>query len=473
MNDGFDFPRLRLSRQQIRLIKLQYEPRLASCICCNMTVHDLKPDLKYTALSYMWGEESCNKISINGDDFYIYDNLFDFLTLRSTNAEICRNTYLWVDQICIDQSNIDESNHQVNLMSKIYQVATSTIVWLGLPGKGNAMGGNVASKVTSAIRELVCTSQSLTRIAIPVEDFIAPAELNSAADVLCRHPLGIIRLLESAEFWKRLWIIQEILLSKHVVLQCGPHTIEWAHLERCFELWVPLDQKLTTASFAYSALQGSDSKDLVDNPQDATSGSNPKRVSIQDDGLEQLGYLVQRKKRFLSGDSIGLTWKEALQLSRESMCSRIHDKVFGLLGIVRVPLRFHANYNISLRDLFNTVLKLEIEEEPDARSAMVQRSGPPIFTHIREASFLAKVLQLDLSNTEVQKIVEEIYLQAGRREYVEALLPELSGDSRWSLLHNHLVDIMSALGLASLTRNVCTLKAPEPVDPQLAEAMGR
>lgn len=310
MKNGFNYSRLRLASQQIRLIKLQYEPRLASHISYNTTVHDLKPDLKYTALSYMWGEESYNKISINSNDFYVYNNLFDFLTLHSTNTDICRNTYLWVDQVYIDQSNIDERNHQVNLMSKIYQLATSTIVWLGLPGKpgkGNAMGGNVASKVTSAIRELVCTSQSSTRIAVPVEGSIAPAELNAAADVLCRHPLGIIRLLESADFWKKLWIIQEILLSEHVFLQCGPHTIEWAHLERCFDLWVPLDRKLTTASFSYSALRGSGSKDLVDTPQDATPSPTPKRVSVRNEGVQQFGYLVQRKKRFLYGDSNGLT----------------------------------------------------------------------------------------------------------------------------------------------------------------------
>jgi hypothetical protein len=46
MEDDFNFPRLRLDSQQIRLIKLQYEPRLASSICCNMIVHDLKPDLE-------------------------------------------------------------------------------------------------------------------------------------------------------------------------------------------------------------------------------------------------------------------------------------------------------------------------------------------------------------------------------------------------------------------------------------------
>jgi hypothetical protein len=222
-------------------------------------------------------------------------------------------------------------------MSKIYQSATSTIAWLGLPGKGNAMGGEVASKVASAIRELASSSQPSTRIPIPVEDVVERFELNSAADRLCRHPLGIIRLIESAAFWKRVWIIQEILLSKHVVLHCGPHIIEWAHFERCFDLWVPLDRKLTTSNFIYSALLKSEN--VVDKPQDAAQGPSPERVSMRDYGVQQLGYLVQRKRRFLSGDSNDLTWKEALQLSRESLCSQIHDEMFGLLGIVHTSLQ--------------------------------------------------------------------------------------------------------------------------------------
>jgi hypothetical protein len=207
MNEGFNYPRLNTDSQQIRLMKLHYEPRLASLLSCTITVHDLKSDLNYTALSYMWGKESRNKISINGIDFHIYDNLFDFLTLQSADAEFCQDTYLWVDQVCINQSDIGERNHQVNLMSKIYQSATSTIVWLGLPGKGNAMGGDVASKVASAIHGLALISQPSTRIPIPVEDAVESAELNSAADRLCQHPLGIIRLIESAAFWKRVWSI--------------------------------------------------------------------------------------------------------------------------------------------------------------------------------------------------------------------------------------------------------------------------
>lgn len=358
-------------------------------------------------------------------------------------------------------------------MSKIYQLATGTIVWLGLTDKGNAMNGVVASKVAKAIKEIVCTHQSSTRVEIPCEDFILPTELCSAADVLCQHPLGIIRLLNSAAYWRRLWIIQEIILSQHLVLQCGPHTIDWTGFDRCFDLWVPLDQKLTTASFGYSAT--SYSKELVDKTQVELSNSTPKKVSTSDSGLQQLGYLVQRKRRHVSIEGNGLTWKEAFQLSQGSICSHTHDKIFGLLGIVRSSLRFQADYDKSLYKLFNIVMGLEIEEEPDARSAMTQRFGPPILTYNREASLLSDSLKLGLRWSEVGKIVEDFYLRTGRWEYLASFIPELFGEphsSPWDHERAYNADLTNALGIAPIayTDHVC--KAPEPVDPELAAAIG-
>ena len=38
--------------------------------------------------------------------------------------------YLWIDQLCIDQHNTSERNHQVNMMSQVYAKAASIVVWL-------------------------------------------------------------------------------------------------------------------------------------------------------------------------------------------------------------------------------------------------------------------------------------------------------------------------------------------------------
>jgi hypothetical protein len=40
-------------------------------------------------------------------------------------------TNIWVDAICIDQSNLEERKQQVQLMAKIYSKAHRVIVWLG------------------------------------------------------------------------------------------------------------------------------------------------------------------------------------------------------------------------------------------------------------------------------------------------------------------------------------------------------
>jgi hypothetical protein len=38
---------------------------------------------------------------------------------------------LWVDAICIDQTDASEKSYQVGLMARIYMQAHQVIVWLG------------------------------------------------------------------------------------------------------------------------------------------------------------------------------------------------------------------------------------------------------------------------------------------------------------------------------------------------------
>lgn len=40
-------------------------------------------------------------------------------------------TSLWIDSVCIDQTNIEEKSGQVALMGEIYKNADKVIVWLG------------------------------------------------------------------------------------------------------------------------------------------------------------------------------------------------------------------------------------------------------------------------------------------------------------------------------------------------------
>ena len=96
----------------------------------DLTVDSLNyDDLHYTALSYTWsGPVSENVIIIGGLPLRITENLE--LALRRFRGPI-RSKNMWVDAICINQSDNEEKSVQVSLMGDIYANATRTMVWLG------------------------------------------------------------------------------------------------------------------------------------------------------------------------------------------------------------------------------------------------------------------------------------------------------------------------------------------------------
>jgi hypothetical protein len=87
----------------------------------------------YEALSYVWGNpDETLPICVDGGQFPVTLNLHAALShLRDRSFE----RIIWVDAVCIDQTNSEERKKQVQLMAKIYSKAHRVIVWLG---KGSA-----------------------------------------------------------------------------------------------------------------------------------------------------------------------------------------------------------------------------------------------------------------------------------------------------------------------------------------------
>ena len=81
----------------------------------------------YEALSWCWGTAPPDSsINIRKGRFKfckkVQPDLFAALkALRSPRQD----RYLWIDAICIDQHNVGEKNHQVEMMSAIYGRAKS------------------------------------------------------------------------------------------------------------------------------------------------------------------------------------------------------------------------------------------------------------------------------------------------------------------------------------------------------------
>lgn len=86
---------------------------------------------KYSALSYCAGDPK--QFLLNGRKFNVFANLGRaIMEARQFWIKMfgTRECVLWVDQICIDQSNLLERSHQVGFMRDIYARAEQVLLCL-------------------------------------------------------------------------------------------------------------------------------------------------------------------------------------------------------------------------------------------------------------------------------------------------------------------------------------------------------
>jgi hypothetical protein len=119
----------------IRLIVL-FPGSSSEPLCC--TVNTANPHKEeYDAISYTWATEDgddskTGRIHCPDGVVAITENCeaaLRQLRLRSTPRQ------LWVDAICIDQSNTKERNHQVGLMDQIFRSASTVHICIHDPGR--------------------------------------------------------------------------------------------------------------------------------------------------------------------------------------------------------------------------------------------------------------------------------------------------------------------------------------------------
>lgn len=131
---------------KIRLVQIQPcsdEGDVTSLVVCQF---DFLPDQKSNsiALSYVWGAPAPTyRVYIDNQDrsgwLFVRQGLYDFLcTARSLNEP---STWLWIDQICINQEDDVEKGHQANQMAHFYTHASSTLMRLepGFVGSDEAI----------------------------------------------------------------------------------------------------------------------------------------------------------------------------------------------------------------------------------------------------------------------------------------------------------------------------------------------
>ncbi|EWC47461.1 hypothetical protein DRE_00429 [Drechslerella stenobrocha 248] len=158
----------------------------------------------YLAISYCWGRrpdpKTCAYFSTKDGKFPVGDSLAACLRCLKGRKE---NSLIWADALCINQNNNIEKTRQVRRMGLIYRKANSVMVWMG----DERPADNQALEILGRLRQ-----QS--------------AEQAEESSVYQNEVTQIEKFL-SREWFTRMWIIQELVLSSKVIIRCGSSQLTW------------------------------------------------------------------------------------------------------------------------------------------------------------------------------------------------------------------------------------------------------
>ena len=268
-------------------------------------------------------------IILNGWTFEVRENLFNALSHLQSDTVHAEPRVLWIDAICIDQSNTEERNHQVSLMGKIYSQARKVVVWLGLPD----------NSCFTALEFLQSTAVDKLQPSALRELFLKQSPILFAG----------IYSLSANEYWKRLWVIQEFLLASKVIIQCGSYTFPWRRLRAVSinpSMWKPMTSGYTIKLSMWNLLSY------------FTSVRQLEQAAVRAAELEgsRMVVLMSHDRVQLGGTGIELGSLFVAHQSGE--CENELDKVFGVWALAKeccqlaVPIDYSLTLNQVKQKLF-------------------------------------------------------------------------------------------------------------------------
>ena len=234
------------SAQAIRVVQVQ-SADASNGIVCSLRDLDSLHLQPYHCLSYTWGDPfTSNKalvpptfeIKVDDGHVTITKNLYDALIQLFEDPDFRLNQLqaIWIDQICINQTDTDEKNVQVAMMHDIFHFAASVLAWLG-PADVYA---HAAIEANSILNE---HEQKEPGFFKGLRDITEATQVEEPAGMQLGHWIGCSKFF-GRSYFERMWIFQEIVVAKEITAVCGAFKIPWEDLT---------DLAWTTNTFAASA----------------------------------------------------------------------------------------------------------------------------------------------------------------------------------------------------------------------------
>lgn len=323
---------------------------------CTLIHRDLGEPSKggpYKALSYVWGSPKVTgTVYLNDFPMTVTLNLLCALKYLRHTTTSGQDLTLWVDALCINQADADERGEQVRLMQQIYANAAEVKVFIGDGLNHRAQRSVLKRRPTTPVQTLfgderdqdfqrhfmelvgpvtlkdLSSPGTASLSAIGLMQLLSDSDslkrnfgwLMSLSPTVRRRLFECLRMLIIAPWWNRIWVVQEIAVSRAATVQYGTISVPWPILVRAAKTF-------STFPNAYESLE-SDDKKVFSLVESQVSNIERTRIKWRTDGGNDLVRLLQEFS------------------SRQASDDR--DKVYGVLSLAKDGHSIVPDYNLDV-----------------------------------------------------------------------------------------------------------------------------
>ena len=284
---------------------------------CQLEIHSLEEQPVYEALSYVWGDAATTLPIYVGSQrkrFGATTNLECALRhLRYQDGD----RILWVDAICINQSDDAEKTHQVRMMRKIFAGAERVLAWLG----PETADGQVAVQTLRRLAE----DRNL-HLRPDLEDISRPSiKMNEA--------IKLYTWFHACQWWARIWTVQEYVAAKELIFIYGT-------------CWIT---RMSMHTFALNLLHHCGFCCVIFDKVGSVFG---KAIEISVD---------IKVIEIIRSNEIAISLARLLAQFRGRQTTKPEDKVFGLVGLVEDFDELIVVYGSSVAEAYERCTRMIIE----------------------------------------------------------------------------------------------------------------
>lgn len=228
-----------------------------------------EPQTKYETISYVWGDESQREyVFVNVNGVNIEAPASSVRVLRRIRL-LHKTRVVWIDAICINQTDIEERSQQVKITGSVYARADRNLIWLGEEDDDTA----------SAIRAIAAISMEIQHEADRdrLRNILYPSRLDQRASnaaggmgpkisvtgLTVEVDQRALHRFFSSAWFSRLWVCQEASLSPKSVCYKGSFECDLKDVLKA-ALWIRYKQRYLPLAWDVCTERAADLADWAD-----------------------------------------------------------------------------------------------------------------------------------------------------------------------------------------------------------------